>query len=85
MNGGSCVQIATNQPDLFVVYDGKVTRAPLLSWLALISLRLGPAYDLKLLIDKGIHDIVKPGWVKESVGLGELVPLRKKLFPFVTL
>lgn len=36
------------------------------------------AYDLKLLINKGIHDIVKPAWIEDSVASGKLVPLSKK-------
>ncbi|KAF9005938.1 DNA ligase 4 [Cyathus striatus] len=37
-------------------------------------------YDLKLIINKGIHDIVRPSWVEDSVAIGRLVPLRKKYF-----
>ncbi|KAG5647455.1 hypothetical protein DXG03_009386 [Asterophora parasitica] len=62
-NGGTCAQIATNQPELFIVYGGKVT-----------------PYDLKLLIDKGIYNVLKPDWVKESVALGAQAPLSKKSF-----
>ncbi|RXW22137.1 hypothetical protein EST38_g3713 [Candolleomyces aberdarensis] len=62
-NGGSCAQIATNQPNLYIVYGGTVT-----------------PYDLKLSIDKGIHDVIKPAWITDSVKLGQKVPLRKKYF-----
>ncbi|RDB23717.1 DNA ligase 4 [Hypsizygus marmoreus] len=37
-------------------------------------------YDLKLLIDKGIYDIIKPEWITESITLGKLAPFRKKYF-----
>jgi hypothetical protein len=36
------------------------------------------AYDLKLLIDKGIYDVLKPNWVTDSIALGQHVPFRKK-------
>ncbi|KAF8159664.1 DNA ligase IV [Crassisporium funariophilum] len=62
-NGGACAQIATNQPDLYVVYGGNVT-----------------PYDLKLVINKDIVDVLKPAWITESVERGERVPLRKKYF-----
>ncbi|GLB41800.1 putative DNA ligase [Lyophyllum shimeji] len=62
-NGGTCAQIATNQPLLFMVYGGKVV-----------------PYDLKLLIDKGIHDVIKPEWITDSIVLGHLAPFSKKYF-----
>ncbi|KAF8963440.1 DNA ligase 4 [Flammula alnicola] len=62
-NGGTCAQIATNQPELFVVYGGTVT-----------------PYDLKLLIDKGAVDIIKPNWIVDSIEEGERLPMRKKYF-----
>jgi DNA ligase-4 len=39
------------------------------------------AYDLKLVIDKGIHDVLKPDWVKDSIALGHPMPFRKKYGP----
>ncbi|KIM44920.1 hypothetical protein M413DRAFT_442894 [Hebeloma cylindrosporum] len=62
-HGGSCVQIANNQPDLFVVYGGTVT-----------------PYDLKLIIDKGKVDVIKPSWILDSIEKGEGVPMAKKYF-----
>jgi len=62
-NGGSCAQIANNQPDLFVVYGGTVI-----------------PYDLKLIIDKGKADVIKPSWIVDSIEEGEQVPLQKKYF-----
>ncbi|KAI3619578.1 dna ligase iv [Moniliophthora roreri] len=62
-NGGSCAQIATNQPDLFVVYGGSMT-----------------PYNVKLIIDKGIHDIIKPEWVRDSDALKGRAPLSKRYF-----
>ncbi|KAG6891205.1 hypothetical protein C0995_008457 [Termitomyces sp. Mi166 len=62
-NGGTCVQIATSQPNLFVVYGGKVT-----------------PYDLKLLIDKGLYDVIKPEWVTDSVENQALAPFLKRYF-----
>ncbi|KAG7093593.1 DNA ligase (ATP) [Marasmius oreades] len=62
-NGGSCMQIATKQADLFVVYGGIVT-----------------PYNVKLIIDKDIHDIIKPQWVTDSISLGRTAPLSNKYF-----
>ncbi|KAF9266852.1 DNA ligase 4 [Marasmius fiardii PR-910] len=62
-NGGSCMQIATKQADLLVVYGGTVT-----------------PYNVKLIIDKDIHDIIKPQWVTDSIALGSRAPLSKKYF-----
>ncbi|KIK09022.1 hypothetical protein K443DRAFT_672060 [Laccaria amethystina LaAM-08-1] len=62
-NGGSCAQVANNQPELFIVYEGNII-----------------PYDLKLLIDKNVYDVIKPNWITDSVALGEPAPLRKKYF-----
>ncbi|KAF6761657.1 DNA ligase 4 [Ephemerocybe angulata] len=62
-NGGTCAQIATKQPNLFVVYGGTVT-----------------PYDLKLVIDRGLHDVIKPAWITDSIKKGEPVPFRKRYF-----
>ncbi|KAK0238686.1 DNA ligase 4 [Armillaria nabsnona] len=37
-------------------------------------------YDLKLSINKGIHDMVKPEWITDSVALGRQAPLSKRYF-----
>ncbi|OAX43215.1 DNA ligase 4 [Rhizopogon vinicolor AM-OR11-026] len=37
-------------------------------------------YDIKLLIDKGSVDIIRPQWIRDSIARGELVPLKKKYF-----
>ena len=39
---------------------------------------LPTAYDLKLVIDKGVVDVLKPSWITASIELGETLPLRKK-------
>ncbi|TEB36658.1 DNA ligase 4 [Coprinellus micaceus] len=62
-NGGTCAQIARDQPNLYVVYGGAVT-----------------PYDLKLVIDKGRIDVLKPEWVQDSIARGELAPFQKKYF-----
>lgn len=36
------------------------------------------AYDLKLLIDKGIYDVLKPAWIIDSIELGHTAPFQKK-------
>lgn len=37
-------------------------------------------YDLKLLINKGTVDIVKPEWIHDSVSRGQLAPMAKRYF-----
>ena len=37
-------------------------------------------YDLKLLINKGTVDVIKPKWIYDSVARGKLVPMTKYLF-----
>jgi len=36
------------------------------------------AYDLKLIIDKGKVDVIKPSWILDSIEKGEGVLLGKK-------
>ena len=36
------------------------------------------AYDIKLIIDKGFCDIIRPQWILDCVAKGEIVPLTKK-------
>ncbi|CAA7265112.1 unnamed protein product [Cyclocybe aegerita] len=62
-NGGTCAQIANNQPNLYVIYGGSIT-----------------PYDLKLVIDKGKVEVLKPSWIMDSIEQGEKVPMRKKYF-----
>jgi len=38
------------------------------------------AYDLKLIIDKGKHDVVKPSWIEDSISLGRPAPVYKRYF-----
>lgn len=37
-----------------------------------------PAYDLKLIMNKGIHDIIRPQWIYDCVSREELAPMSKK-------
>lgn len=82
-NGGNCAQIAALQLNLFVVYGGTTTRECRLAcqkkksdlcwnkmWLS--------AYDLKLLIDKGFYDVIKPAWLEDSIASGALAPFKKR-------
>ncbi|KAF8892072.1 ATP dependent DNA ligase domain-containing protein [Infundibulicybe gibba] len=63
IHGGTCAQIATNHPQLFIVYGGFDT-----------------PYDLKLLIDKGTYDVIKPTWVTDSIALDHPAPLYRRYF-----
>ncbi|KAG5353805.1 hypothetical protein C0989_001922 [Termitomyces sp. Mn162] len=82
-NGGTCAQIATSQVNLFVVYGGKVTRMHFLrnqDVASIDSAYIVSAYDLKLLINKGIYDVIKPEWVTDSVENQALAPFFKRYF-----
>ncbi|KAI0923774.1 DNA ligase (ATP), variant 2 [Taiwanofungus camphoratus] len=37
-------------------------------------------YDIKLIMNKGVFDIIRPQWIMDCLSNGELVPLRKKYF-----
>ncbi|GBE86558.1 DNA ligase 4 [Sparassis crispa] len=37
-------------------------------------------YDIKLIMNKGICDIIKPRWITDCIAKKDLVPLRKKYF-----
>ena len=39
---------------------------------------VSPAYDIKLLVNKGTVDIVHPQWILDCVARDELVPLKKR-------
>ena len=71
--------MAVNQPELLVVYGGKTTRA---SYRDVVpndpNFFLNPAYDIKMIMNKGQYDIIKPAWITDSIAKGELVPMRKK-------
>ncbi|EKM49973.1 uncharacterized protein PHACADRAFT_178599 [Phanerochaete carnosa HHB-10118-sp] len=41
-------------------------------------------YDIKMIVDRGTHDIVKPEWIRDSVARDELAPLTKKYLFFAT-
>ncbi|KAF9525150.1 DNA ligase 4 [Crepidotus variabilis] len=62
-NGGSVAQVATSQPELFVIYGGSVT-----------------PYDLKLVIDKDVIDVLKPSWIINSADRGEKLEMTSKYF-----
>ncbi|KAK0202966.1 DNA ligase 4 [Desarmillaria ectypa] len=38
------------------------------------------SYDLRLSINKGIYDVVKPEWITDSIALGRQVPLSRRYF-----
>jgi len=37
-------------------------------------------YDIKLIVNKGVHDVIKPQWIKDCIRKGVLVPMTKKYF-----
>jgi len=37
-------------------------------------------YDIKMIMNKGIHDIIRPQWIFDSIASGELVPMSRKYF-----
>jgi len=78
MHGGTCAQIA--KPDMWVVYGGTVTRESLVMIYFLINSWMGvQAYNLKLIMDKDMNDVIKPAWIKRSITLGKAAPFHHKL------
>ena len=41
---------------------------------------LNEAYDIKLIMDKGVFDIIRPQWLFDSISNKELVPMSEKYF-----
>ncbi|KAH9167381.1 ATP dependent DNA ligase domain-containing protein [Lactarius sanguifluus] len=37
-------------------------------------------YDIKLIMNKGMHDIIRPQWIFDSIANGVLVPMSRKYF-----
>ena len=37
------------------------------------------AYNLKLIMDKDVNDVIKPAWIKRSITLGKAAPFHHKL------
>lgn len=68
-----------------VVYGGNMMRMSLVfqNWRRADGCL--PAYDIKLLVNKGKVDIVRPRWVLDCVARDELVPLRKRYIVEETL
>lgn len=81
-NGGSFAQVANSRkPGQFVVYDGQSIRefsVQVTALLYVLTLYVVQAYDIKLIMNKGVFDIIRPQWIKDCVTKGELLPLKKK-------
>lgn len=77
-NGGSCVQVVTSQQSVMVVYGGNIMRMSLVIQRWCSANGCTQAYDIKLLVNKGTVDIVRPQWVLDCVARDELVPLKKR-------
>jgi DNA ligase-4 len=45
-----------------------------------IWLTFAEAYDIKLIVNKGVYDIIRPRWLFDSIANNELVPMSKKYF-----
>ncbi|KAH9000515.1 ATP dependent DNA ligase domain-containing protein [Lactarius akahatsu] len=41
-------------------------------------------YDIKLIMNKGMHDIIRPQWIFDSIANGVLVPMSRKYFFYAT-
>ncbi|KIP10052.1 hypothetical protein PHLGIDRAFT_125880 [Phlebiopsis gigantea 11061_1 CR5-6] len=65
-NGGSFVQIVNKNKTDVIVIYGGETTP----------------YDIKLIMDRGTLDIVRPEWIKDSVAKATLMPFKKKYFFF---
>lgn len=62
------------------MYGGQTTREyPRLSRCYEVKTDVGPeAYDIKLIMNKDVCDIIRPQWILDSVAKEDLVPLVKK-------
>lgn len=85
VNGGSCVQVVTSQQPVMVVYGGNMMRmsSGFQIWRCANGCTL--AYDIKLLVNKGTVDIVRPQWLLDCIARDELVPLKKRYIKEETL
>ncbi|KAJ2930609.1 hypothetical protein H1R20_g6480, partial [Candolleomyces eurysporus] len=63
-NGGTCRQIPVRKQPHMFVVYGGAITP----------------YDLKLIIDMGVHDVIKPAWITDSLKAGRKMPLEKKYF-----
>lgn len=77
-NGGSCVQLVTSQQPVVVVYGGNTMRMLSVLQRGVTLTDVALAYDIKLLVNKGTVDIIRPQWVLDCVARDELVPLKKR-------
>ncbi len=85
-HGGKYVQFARDDPELLVVYGGQTTRMSYMQYPARGSITTGfSAYDIKLIMNKDICDIIRPQWILDCVAQGEIVPLTKKCVPQLDL
>jgi DNA ligase-4 len=51
-----------------------------LAVLSEIWLTFAEAYDIKLIMNKGVYDIIRPRWLFDSIANNELVPMSRKYF-----
>ncbi|KAI0704277.1 ATP dependent DNA ligase domain-containing protein [Cytidiella melzeri] len=64
-NGGKCLQVVNpKKPEGDVVVYDGNTTP----------------YDIKLIMQRGVFDIIRPAWIKGCIAKGELLPLTKKYF-----
>ncbi|KAJ3559037.1 hypothetical protein NM688_g581 [Phlebia brevispora] len=63
-NGGSFTQVASNKYPDLLVVYGGQNTP----------------YDIKLIMDKDVHSIIRPEWIKDCIAKDALVPLTKKYF-----
>lgn len=83
-HGGKIVQVARSQKNVIVVYDGSTIRESSRVLNDVISAEdFSTAYDIRMIMDKGAIDIIKPIWITDSIAKGELVPMRKKCVRFL--
>lgn len=78
-HGGKYAQVARNDPNILIVYGGQTTRQYKTLVFRIYPLTsASPAYDLKLVMDKGVCDIIRPQWILDCVANEKILPLTKK-------
>lgn len=63
------------------MYGGTITRKFLVGHISVIAIKLRSplaAYDLKLVIDKDLVDVLKPRWIINSIEAGYALPMTEK-------
>ena len=78
-NGGQYVQVVKGTEPILVVYGGTSTRKCIAIYNRINFIELFiPAYDIKLIMQKDLHDTILPSWIYDCVEQKRKIPLSQK-------